>query len=479
MTSVSYIRQDNKKLATTSTGIDVTGTVTATGTSVFASLDISGDIDVDGTTNLDIVDIDGAVDMASTLAVGGVVTANAGVVVDNITIDANQIDVSSGDLTLDVAGDIILDADGADFRYKDAGTEFLRINNGASGPVLLSPVSDKDFIVKGNDGGSEITALTLDMSEAGAATFNGSVLVPNKIEHVGDADTYLQFSAADDWRVVTGNIERFSVNNSAVVINEESVDMDFRVESNGNANMLFVDGGNDQVGIGGSPSAKFSVLDANGIGLRFGDIASTPSSQTAGYIGMSTSAYSGNNGDLVLIPRTSVASNILLMEGNVGIGTTSPSTKLHIEASSNTKMIMRMSTASAGKYWRQEVDVDNIFYIINHNSTGVYIDDGATSWTAISDENVKENIVELTGALDKVKDFRCVEYNLIADERKTKKIGFIAQDWQEDYSQVVSQDYNGNLGMQYTETIPVLLKAIQEQQTIIESLEARITALES
>ena len=39
---------------------DVSGTVTATGTSVFASLDISGDIDVDGTTNLDVVDIDGA-----------------------------------------------------------------------------------------------------------------------------------------------------------------------------------------------------------------------------------------------------------------------------------------------------------------------------------------------------------------------------------------------------------------------------------
>ena len=36
-------------------------------------------------------------------------------------------------------------------------------------------VSDKDFKIKGNDGGSEITALTLDMSEAGAATFNSTV----------------------------------------------------------------------------------------------------------------------------------------------------------------------------------------------------------------------------------------------------------------------------------------------------------------
>ena len=36
-------------------------------------------------------------------------------------------------------------------------------------------MSDKDFIVKGNDGGTEITALTLDMSAAGAATFNNNV----------------------------------------------------------------------------------------------------------------------------------------------------------------------------------------------------------------------------------------------------------------------------------------------------------------
>jgi cytoskeletal protein CcmA (bactofilin family) len=72
--AVTLYHDNNAKLATTSTGIGVTGTVTSTGTSVFASLDISGDIDVDGTTNLDVVDIDGAVDMASTLLVAGNVT---------------------------------------------------------------------------------------------------------------------------------------------------------------------------------------------------------------------------------------------------------------------------------------------------------------------------------------------------------------------------------------------------------------------
>jgi cytoskeletal protein CcmA (bactofilin family) len=91
-----------------------------TGTTTASALTVSGNIDVDGTSNLDVVDIDGAVDMASTLAVGGVVTANAGIVVDNITIDGTEIDLSSGDLTIDVAGDINLDAGGDSISSKAA-----------------------------------------------------------------------------------------------------------------------------------------------------------------------------------------------------------------------------------------------------------------------------------------------------------------------------------------------------------------------
>jgi cytoskeletal protein CcmA (bactofilin family) len=165
-------------------------TVTASGTSVFASLDISGDIDVDGTTNLDVVDIDGAVDMASTLAVGGVVTANAGVVVDNITIDGTEIDLSSGDLTLDVAGDIILDADGGNILIKDGSVgTFLDIQQDANGAELVTRISDGDFKIRGNDGGSIITALTLDMSAAGFATFNSGISVGDNATFLGSQNT--------------------------------------------------------------------------------------------------------------------------------------------------------------------------------------------------------------------------------------------------------------------------------------------------
>ena len=54
----------------------------------------------------------GNASISGTLGVTGAVTANAGVSVDNITIDGTEIDLSSGDLTIDVAGDIKLDADG-------------------------------------------------------------------------------------------------------------------------------------------------------------------------------------------------------------------------------------------------------------------------------------------------------------------------------------------------------------------------------
>ena len=53
----------------------------------------------------------------------GVVDADAGITVDNITIDGTEIDLSSGDLTLDVAGDLLIDVDGEDVKLLDAGTD--------------------------------------------------------------------------------------------------------------------------------------------------------------------------------------------------------------------------------------------------------------------------------------------------------------------------------------------------------------------
>jgi hypothetical protein len=201
----------------------ITGTLGVTGVFTGTSLDISGDIDVDGTTNLDVVDIDGAVDMASTLAVGGVVTANAGVVVDNFTLDGTTLALSSGNFTVDVAGNIILDADSGEIEFKDGGTTFGNIAKSGNDLRINQSIEDGDIVFRGNDGGGIITALTLDLSEAGAATFNaggtfgGAVLAgasvnnfaPNKLvtgENTdGEAGLNIQTSATGTGYVLFGD----------------------------------------------------------------------------------------------------------------------------------------------------------------------------------------------------------------------------------------------------------------------------------
>ena len=157
------------------------------GASIAKKLYVGTDLDVDGTTNLDVVDIDGAVDMASTLQVDGAITnsstivsagkitADAGIDIDNFNIDGTTIALSSGNLTVDVAGDIVLDAGGSSVVIQDDGTGIGRLRNVSSDFIIKSEVSDKDLIFQGNDGGSAITALTLDMSAAGAATFNDKI----------------------------------------------------------------------------------------------------------------------------------------------------------------------------------------------------------------------------------------------------------------------------------------------------------------
>ena len=264
------------KAIITDSNKDITGgrNITISGELDAATLDISGDIDVDGTTNLDVVDIDGAVDMASTLAVAGVVTANAGITVDNITIDGTEIDLSSGDLTLDVAGDIILDADGTQVILKDGGTEFGHLYNTNSDFGIKSTISDKDIKFVGNDGGSIITALTLDMSAAGAATFNSTVAATGinfagdrAINNTNDTAYNIRTSSGSGSHYFgsgrtgfSGGIEIAKLGTTGTVFNDGGADIDFRVESDGQANMLFVDGGNNRVGINtGSPASGYML----------------------------------------------------------------------------------------------------------------------------------------------------------------------------------------------------------------------------
>jgi hypothetical protein len=225
---------------------------------IYINSSVDGQLDIVADTEIQIaattVDLNGNLDVSGTTVSAGKITADAGIDIDNINIDGTTIALSSGDLTLDAAGDIILDADTGVWRFKDAGTTLYQIAVDGASVVLYTGVSDADMVFKGNDGGSTVTALTLDMSAAGAATFNSSITIPDYIYHTSDANTYFGFPGGDEFELITAAQSRMKLVGSETTFNEGGNDKDFRVESSSNANMLFVDGGNDQVIIGSSSS---------------------------------------------------------------------------------------------------------------------------------------------------------------------------------------------------------------------------------
>ena len=94
------------------------------------------------------------------------------------------------DFVVDAAGDISLDTAGNDIRFKKSGVEFGKFKSDSNNFSIYSSVQDKDMLFKGNDGGSTITALALDMSAGGDATFSGKIK--------SNSDLILQVDADDN-----------------------------------------------------------------------------------------------------------------------------------------------------------------------------------------------------------------------------------------------------------------------------------------
>lgn len=95
---------------------------------------------------------------------------------ESISGDGTDLTIStSNDVTIDSARDIILDGDQS-IKLLDGGAQYASISN-SSGVSFTSQISDNNILLRGNDGGSFITALTLDMSEAGDAIFNSNIFL--------------------------------------------------------------------------------------------------------------------------------------------------------------------------------------------------------------------------------------------------------------------------------------------------------------
>ena len=169
-------------------------TVTKEGTpSTYATFKVSGAVtDASGYTKVAVTHVVSAGSFSNTDGVGvhfsysgedgsGNVTTTGTQTLTNKTLTTPKIaeidSLSSGNITLDAEADIILDADGANVTIKDDGTSILDIANNSSDVEMTVSVADKNFLIKGTDGSSGITALDIDMALAGKATFNAAANV--------------------------------------------------------------------------------------------------------------------------------------------------------------------------------------------------------------------------------------------------------------------------------------------------------------
>jgi hypothetical protein len=189
-------------------------------------------------------------------------------------------------------------------------------------------------------------------------------------------------------------------------------------------------------------------------------------------------------------------------DGTVGISTTAPNATLHIGAAlggfnrltqisvstANTDAINLMASKNSGgsdQWWSWGVTTANAFYIVGDaggpGGTGVKLNYNTTSWTSNSDIRIKDIIEPITDAVLKISTLNSIVYKFKNDETCQRRIGLIAQEVNEIFPEVVDvpEDQDSIWGVRYTELIPVLVKAIQEQQAQIEEQNTLITSLQT
>ena len=201
--------------------------------------------------------------------------------IENSTIFDNGTNVgigtSSPSAKLEVAGDILSTGDIT--IDNSTGDPFLKLKTNAQEYVIRIDQSDAEkFQIR--DITNSLTPFTIDSSgNVGIGTASpsekldvtGNISLAGSVIHVGDTNTSFGFHGNDLFRVVTGGTERFEVSNSGIIINDGGSDYDFRVESDNNASMLFVDGGNDRVGIGTtSPAVSLDISATDAVQMPVG-----------------------------------------------------------------------------------------------------------------------------------------------------------------------------------------------------------------
>ena len=320
------------------------------------------------------------------------------------------------------------------------------------------------------------------------------------------------------------------LNETETVFNEGSLDADFRVESNGNANMLFVDGGNDKVAIGTGTAVGTLTTECTAGDSNFALTAYHPTSTSARNIAKFQSNVGSTQADVVTIGcdggieaigeitttnslsqnsnsiRTAIGNDggsatfgtstnhqIKLFTNNTQIGLFDTDGNFLVAGTSTTPGLGNTTTGLA-------LRADGIvsfsgasnYFNINRNGTGtiqqfnssgntkgsVTIASGGVTYATTSDIRLKQDIEPLD-ATDKLMAMNPVSYNWKADPDGPRSMGFIAQEMEEIMPEAVNTGNDKMMQMDYGRITPILVSALQDAHKKIEQLESRIAMMES
>ena len=148
----------------------------------------------------------------------------------------------------------------------DADSTNTYIQADADDPENLEIHADGNIELRADDNLEIHSPISTNITASGDISASGDIIttnleVDNKITHIGDTDTYLQFAGANDFRIIAGGIDAVKATASEIAFNDGQANYDFRVEGDSEPNLIFADASADKVGIGtNTPGTELEVI---------------------------------------------------------------------------------------------------------------------------------------------------------------------------------------------------------------------------
>ena len=357
--------------------------------------------------------------------------------VDNVQIDGNTVSSTdtNGNITLDPngTGSVAITGgftatDGCTITTADNSSQLTLIStdaDGSSGPHLVlqrdsSSPADNDLlgqiIFRGEDDGSNVVE-ACEIKVTARDVTNGT--------EDSQFDITTQVAGTARSRMVMNEVE--------TVFNQDSQNIDFRVESDGAANMFIVDAGANQV-----------RMNTDG-------------------------AYN------------SVTANVPVLHIDVNSSHSTPNTGVAVGNLASSEVGFSTMAGSSVDYYSA------LFHNSGATVVGsIFSTTSSTAFNTSSDHRMKENVVDMTGAITRIKQLAPKRFNFIIAPEKTVD-GFLAHEAQAVVPEAVTGTHNevdddGNAVMQgidQAKLVPLLTGALQEAIAKIETLETEMTALKA